>query len=145
MAYKKKENPKNNWWRPSKAELFLEWMKQVLNEGINAIILTDEELFIDTNDKLEKDNRICYTTFKNYKASAIREESELYEEFLSVYKKALLKQKRNLFIKLQWDEAQWQKYAWIIERKFNEWNLKKISESTVKVQDYTFTSNLESD
>jgi len=27
------------------------------------------------------------------------------------------------------DNPQWQKYAWIIERKFSDWNLKNISES----------------
>lgn len=143
MAYKKKENPQNKWWRPSKIENFTKAMWDVLSDWINAIILTDEELFIDANDKLEEGDRICYATFKNYKSSENKEESSLYTEFLALYKKALLQQKRNLFIKLQWDEAQWQKYAWIIERKFNDWNLKKISESTLKVTDYTFTSNLE--
>lgn len=129
--------------RPSKLKGFLVWMKKALEEGINAIILTDEELFIQANLHLEEKERIWYMTFKNYKSSSIKEESEAYDEFLSLYKTAILTQKKNLFIKLQWDETQWQKYAWIIERKFTEWNLKKISESTVKVTDYTFTSNLE--
>jgi hypothetical protein len=35
-----------------------------------------------------------------------------------------------LFNSLSSDNPQWQKYAWIIERKFSEWNLKSISENT---------------
>lgn len=104
-------------------------MKKALEDGINAIILTDEELFIQANLYLEEKDRIWYMSFKNYKSSSIKEESEAYEEFLSLYKTALLTQKRNLFIKLQWDEAQWQKYAWIIERKFSEWNLRIKTEN----------------
>jgi len=34
-----------------------------------------------------------------------------------------------LFNSLSSDNPQWQKYAWIIERKFSEWNLKSISEN----------------
>jgi hypothetical protein len=51
-------------------------MKAVLEEDINSIILTDEELFILANEKLEEEDQICYTTFKNYKASISQEELE---------------------------------------------------------------------
>lgn len=140
---------KHPWGRPSKYKNFLVWLEKALNEKndkwewINSIILTDEELFLLANDYLDENDRICYMTFKNFKASAIKEEEDTYNEFLSLYKKAILKQKKNLFDKLQGDEWQWQKYAWIIERKFSEWNLKKVSESTVKVTDYTFSSNID--
>lgn len=121
---------KNPWWRPSKIEKVTNALEKVLNKDINAVILTDEELFILVNEELEKNDRICYTTFKNYKADVKNpeksEEIAIYEKFLSLYKKALLKQKADLFTKLHNDPQAWQRYAWIIERKFDAWNLRNI-------------------
>jgi hypothetical protein len=48
---------------------------------------------------------------------------------LPLIKKALLIQKQNLFKKFENDDRAWQRWAWIIERKFTEWNLKHISEN----------------
>lgn len=120
----------NQWGRPSKLDKFLEAMEIVLNQWLQSIIMTDEELFILANEQLEKENQIWYTTFKQYKASSKKEENEWHKRFQSLYKKALIKQKNNLFNNLSSDNPQWQKYAWIIERKFSEWNLKSISENT---------------
>ena len=117
-------------WRPSKFDNFLIAFEKVVENEINAIILTDEELFIKTNELLKWEDKICYTTFKNYKSEAIKgiEEERFYNGFLSVYKKALLNQKSSLFSKLQSDPQSWQRFAWIIERKFSEWNLRHIWE-----------------
>ena len=43
--------------------------------------------------------------------------------------KALIIQKENLFKKFSNDDRAWQRWAWIIERKFSEWNLKNINEN----------------
>ena len=51
---------------------------------------------------------------------------------MRLYKKALTIQKKNLFKKLQSDDDKWQKYAWIIERKFDDWNLRSKQEVTGK-------------
>lgn len=118
----------NKWWRPSKIQGFLVWMKKVIEEDINAIILTDEELFTLANDELEEKYQISYTTFKVYKASKKDEEKAWYSEFQSLYKKALTKQKKDLFDSLKSDPQAWQRFAWIIERKFDSWNLRKIVE-----------------
>ena len=131
-------------WRPSKMPNFIKAFEQVIkNDEFDVVILTDSELLMECNDRLEEKHQIAERTFESWKAWEV--ESEEYNQFLRLYKKALANQRRELFKKLQSEPQQWQKYAWIIERKFNEWNLKKISESTVKVQDYTFTSNLESE
>ena len=118
--------------RPSKLENFLVGMERVLNKDINSIILTDEELFISANAELPEEDRIGYTTFKQYKASSIKEEKAWHSKFQSLYKEALGEQKKNLFNKLHDDPQAWQRYAWIIERKFSEWNLRQISENTNK-------------
>jgi len=124
---------KNLWWRPSKYEKFLEAMQKVLDDWINAIIFTDEELFIACNELLEDKEKICYTSFKNYKSEAKEsEEFGLYNGFLSVYKKALQNQKKNLFDSLKNDPQAWQRFAWIIERKFSDWNLRTITENNNK-------------
>jgi hypothetical protein len=57
---------------------------------------------------------------------------------LSLYKKALTNQKKGLFNKL-WDDTQWQRYAWIIERKFSDWNLVQISKNTNKNTTVNYT------
>jgi len=106
----------------------------VLTEGLNAFILTDEELVILVNEQLLPDDRFSYSAFKDWKAFALLtkedttpENMEKYLELRSLIKRALIKQKQSLFKKFE-SEPQWQKYAWILERKFSEWNLKHISE-----------------
>ena len=108
--------------------------EQVLTEGLNAFILTDEELVILVNEELLPEDRFSYSAFKDWKAFALDkkedtspENLEKYLELGSLIKRALIKQKQSLFKKLE-SEPQWQKYAWILERKFSEWNLKHISE-----------------
>jgi hypothetical protein len=50
---------------------------------------------------------------------------------VSLIKKALRSEKKALMNDLKKGENQWQSRAWILERKFNEWNLKKIIESDI--------------
>ena len=47
----------------------------------------------------------------------------------------MISQKQNLFKKYEDEDKAWQKWAWIIERKFSEWNLKKITESLHTIED----------
>ena len=118
---------KNNWWRPSKMPWFIEAFKQVIeNNEFDIVILTDEELLMECNDRLEDDKKVAERTFQSWKSGEV--ESEDYNEFLRLYKKALANQRRQLFKKFENNEWQWQKYAWIIERKFTEWNLRILSE-----------------
>lgn len=136
----KKNNP---WWRPSKMPSFIKAFEEVIKrDEFDVVILTDEELLIECNDLLEEDKKVAERTFQSWKAGEVQ--SDEYKEFLRLYKKALSRQKRELFKKLKDDPQQWQRYAWIIERKFEVWNLKKIIDSKVEVKDYSFTSNLES-
>lgn len=128
--------------RPSKMPNFIKAFEEVIkNDEFDVVILTDSELLMECNERLEEEHQIAERTFERWKAG--EEESEDYKQFCRLYKKSLSNQRRELFKKLQSEPQQWQKYAWIIERKFSEWNLKKISEGTIKVQDYTFTTNLE--
>lgn len=124
-----KEEEKNKGGRPSKIDRFVEVAEEVILDDINAIILTDEDLVFLINEKLEEDERITKRTFENWKAKAKGSEEldEMGERFFRLYKKALVEQSMNLFKEMRKD-TQWQRYAWIIERKFDDWNIKHKSE-----------------
>jgi hypothetical protein len=57
------------------------------------------------------------------------EEKHVYEKFLALYKKAIIKQKESLFARMGTDNKARPRRAWIIERKFENWNLRHISEN----------------
>lgn len=125
-----------------KTKLTQEWLdiaEEVLHEDINAIILTDNELREEINDRISrglsdkeaKKKTITDRTFESWKAGDLKD--PIGNAFLRLYKKALRTQKQNLFAKLQnEDNPTWQRYAWIIERKFDNWNLRNKNELTGK-------------
>lgn len=126
----------------SKLEPFLEAAEQVLFDDINAIIFTDQELIDEINEHLGEKQQITRRTFQNWK-QRIKEGDDLNgkaQSFFILYKKALRRQKNQLFKKFRNDKGQWQRWAWIIERKFDEWNIKHKMEhdgnldSTVSVE-----------
>lgn len=111
--------------RPSKlTKTFIDAAKEVLNcnDGEAALIFTDEELLFAINERLEPEQRIGDSTWDNWKAGT-QENNEIYGEFLGLIKKALNLQKANLFQRFRTDKNTWQRWAWIIERKFKEWRL----------------------
>lgn len=127
--------------RPSKIYPFLAVMEEFFKEGSHhpvgtAIIHTDEELLWMVNDRLPAEERISMRSFVSYKSGELRD-NEALRAFSACYKKALMEQRDNLFQKLEGgDPGSWQKYAWIIERKFDSWNLrnKLVDETPVPKQ-----------
>jgi hypothetical protein len=114
--------------RPSKIERFTEALENVLmdDRGVGACIMhTDSELIDMVNRELAPDERISDVTFKKWKAGDSVDDTRR-DVFLSVYKRAIEAQKRSLFESLR-DEppGAWQKWAWILERKFDEWSLRQ--------------------
>lgn len=108
--------------RPSKmTKEFIEIFEEIVSE--NILFLTDEEMIIELNDKLPKEQQIIESTFRKWKAGG-QSNNVFYEDFLHLIKKALTKQKVRLFNELQSDEKAWQRWAWIIERKFDDWNIR---------------------
>lgn len=106
--------------------------KEILDE--NVLFATDEELFLLLNERLDEKERIGYTTFKDWKAGRSPEHNELFDEFSSLIKNSLLKEKKRLLDNLQKDKQAWQRFAWIIERKFDEWNIRNKIEQTVSAK-----------
>ncbi len=119
--------------RPSKIDKFIEVAKDVLFRK-DLMLLTDEELLFLINEELGEKDKVAERTFRLWKSGDYTEKGNTGKEFLPLIKKALLIQKQNLFKKFENDDRAWQRWAWIIERKFSEWNLKHISENlTVEV------------
>jgi hypothetical protein len=109
-----------------KWEKFTEAMQRVVNREHSvgyAIIWTDEQLLDAVNELLEPEDRLSWASLKRYKAGEIKDD-RVAEAFVSCYKRALRDQADNLFELLRSDvPGGWQRYAWILERKFDDWNM----------------------
>lgn len=110
--------------RPTKlTDKFFAAAEEVIN-GERALYLTDEDLLFIINEKLEQENKITHVTFENWKAGKISDD-EKGKRFFGLIKKALTNEKINLFREMKQD-TQWQRKAWILERKFKEWRLPSL-------------------
>ena len=123
--YKPRNFGPNHPARP-KWEKFTEALERVVNKDHSvgyAIIWTDEQILDATNELLEPQDRLDARTLQRYKAGEIKDD-RVAEAFVSYYKKALRIQADNLFELLRSDvPGGWQRYAWILERKFDDWNM----------------------
>tara|TARA_Y100001938_G_scaffold90121_1_gene123453 strand:+ start:2100 stop:2522 length:423 start_codon:yes stop_codon:yes gene_type:complete len=114
--------------RPPKIKTFISVAEDVLfRDGL--MLLTDEELVFLINEELEQKDKVSDRTFARWKAKKFNENDDIGKTFVMLIKKALIIQKENLFKKFSNDDRAWQRWAWIIERKFSEWNLKNINEN----------------
>lgn len=117
--------------RPTKlTKKFIDVAHSVLFDDINAVILTDEELLMLINEQLEDEERVAERTFLDWKAG--NTEDSKCESFRTLLKKALVKQKNDLFKQMREDDKTWTRWAWIIERKFDDWNIKQKVDHTTK-------------
>lgn len=123
--------------RPFKMQSWLLKLDEVLNEQ-STIFLSDKDLLLLVNRLLPEPDRITSRTFENWKAGKFAPTDELGKEFIGMIEMALIRQKQALGEKLMNDTTgQWTRYAWILERKFAEWNLKSISENINKNEQST--------
>jgi len=117
---------------PSKLEAFTNMLHEILEDDGNVVSWTDWEIVEEVNSRLAEDDRITKRTFERWKAKEFEEEPVKGKLFVSAYQKALRRCKRTLMGLLAKDDRSWQRYAWIIERKFAEWNIKVLSETKVE-------------
>ena len=104
--------------------------EQILDDKNNALLFTDEELLEILNEELDKEEKISLTTWKDWSGGKKipKSKRELFEKFSALIKKARRIQKQNLFKKLSKSSSFWQRWAWILERKFDDFNLRKLME-----------------
>lgn len=108
--------------RPTKLnEKFIQALKYVIESDDYFYCLTDEELVYSVNDYMDEEF-LSQDTFRAYKAGNRGTNSEYYDQFVTLIKKYLIKAKINLVKELKSEEKAWQKYAWILERKFEDFN-----------------------
>lgn len=120
--------------RPTKlTEEFLLAAEGVLATD-DALIFTDAELLAEINERLPDERRVGKSTFERWKADD--SEGECAAQFRGLIEKALRREKRNLFDRLRAkDDTQWTRWAWIIERKFDEWNIRRKLATDVTVRE----------
>ena len=127
---------RENVGRPRKLTRFLEGFKCVVYKSHpvgRAIIHTDKDLLEMTNRLLDEKDRISVTTWERYKRGEGDDVNEKMladlEGFAAIYQDALIKQRDNLFERMmeKGEARSWGRWAWIIERKFDDWNLRKKS------------------
>ncbi|HRE77105.1 MAG TPA: hypothetical protein PLL09_04685 [Flavobacterium sp.] len=114
--------------RPFKQDNWIKELENVLNNE-NILFLSDSDLVFLVNKNLDEADRICKSTFEKWKAGKHHKDDVAGEKFIELVHHALIKQKQFLSKKMIDDDKNWQRYAWIMERKFAEWNLKRISEN----------------
>ena len=93
-----------------------------------AIIHSPEELLGMVNACLPIDERVCSRTFRRYlsgESVGRWADSDLVDMFKVSYELALYEQKQRLFQLLAEDQpGGWQRWTWILERRFDDWNLR---------------------
>ena len=107
--------------RPTKlTKEFIEALEKVVKQP-NFYIYTDAELVDMVNEEMGNEF-LSAKTFKAYKAGDRGINSEYYDQFVALIKKHLRMAKNNLVKSLSNDEKSWQRFAWLLERKFEDFN-----------------------
>jgi hypothetical protein len=133
MEEKRKEG------RPSKiTPNLIQALNEVLVEK-KILIMNDQDLVMFVNEKLEEDEQISNSSFAHWKGMQLPDtnaDANVVKEFLHIIKKALYTERDNLMTKMQQGkDPHWARYAWIIERKFEEWNLRTITDNRHRFPD----------
>lgn len=124
---------KNLGGRPTKmTEKFQKVAEEIIYSNILAC--TDEDILFLINEKLDESEKITSRTWKNWKAGK-QDDDDRNSWFFPLIKKALVIEKNNLLNSLKTDDKAWQRWAWIIERKFDEWNIRQKSEQDLRVKE----------
>jgi len=115
--------------RPFKMENWVAELKKVLATE-DILFLSDKDLQFLVNQNLEEKDRITDRTFENWKGGKFHPDEEIGKEFMSCIHLSLIKQKQEMSRRMLGDDDKnWTRFAWVMERKFTEWNLKHISEN----------------
>lgn len=98
-------------------------------------ILTDKDLVFLINERLSDADKVSQISFEKWKRIAKEEKEKVpnhFKEFRRLYKRALLIAKMQLLASLHEGGQQWQRFAWILERKFPSWKVKSLSDEQIE-------------
>lgn len=122
--------------RPTKMTIeMISAMKNVIAE--NVLFCTDEELVLLVNDKLPPNLQFSFESYSKWKRGESQDGNMLFKDFLRLVKRALITEKIALLKNLQTGVINWQSRAWILERKFDEWNIRSKAVIDFKVEKLT--------
>jgi len=111
--------------RPKKSlDPFVSALKEVLEDKYAVMAFTYEELIDEAIDRLEDDEKVSKSTIRNEKRKQIQEGND--SEFLTHIKRAERKVKKDLMKEHQEGKGQWQRFAWVLERKYGLVESKKV-------------------
>ena len=131
------ENEKSRVGRPFKMANWIPALQEVLDNH-SVAFLTDKDLLFLVNRKLPVEDRISQRTLKNWKNGKFAPNEDSGNLFSELIEEALIREKEALLQNLKNDKSgQWVRYAWILERKFEEVNLRHISENINKNEQST--------
>ena len=129
---KRKQGQQPKWTK------WVRMLDEVLNEehpvGM-AVVWTDKQVVDEVNSRLAPEDRISMSSLERYKRGGHIQDESIESLFVMAYQKALRIQAQNLQARMVADvPGGWQKWAWILERKFDEWNLRsKVVDETPEV------------
>ena len=125
--------------RPTKLQpKLLKAFETVLNNEKYMRVCTDIELCHLINKQLDEEDQISYRTFQRYKLltrehsfaatikSKMREHYETYRQLYLLWMDARIAQKMKLMEMIENKVAGWQRYRWLLERKFTEFALNTV-------------------
>ena len=88
-----------------------------------AVVLTDKEIIAWVNDMLPDEDRVSEELFESWKHQDNTD--PMGKRFRELYGKVLRMQKLAIMQLMAEDlPGAWQKWAWMMERRFDEWNLR---------------------
>jgi hypothetical protein len=123
--------------RPFKMQEWVSELVNILSEE-DILFLSDKDLVFLVNRRLTEENQISISTFEKWKSGKYAPNEEVGKEFVGCINLASIRQKQMLSKKMMEDNnGQWTRFAWIMERKFSDWNLKHISENINKNEQAT--------
>ena len=138
VVYEDKAPVKRKQGQQPKWERWVRKLDEVLHQehpvGL-AIVHSDKALVDKVNSQLEEQDRISIKSLERYKTGGYIDDVTIESVFVRAYTKALHLQAENIMKRLAEDvPGGWQKWAWIMERKFDEWNLRaKVVDETPDV------------
>jgi hypothetical protein len=101
-------------------------LKEVIEDPLIAYLFHDQELLWMANERLDDKHKVSLRTFDEYKAGKKlkSDTSNRLDIFSQILKKARMDMTYNLAKKMLEDSNQWQRYAWWLERKRKELNIR---------------------
>ena len=118
--------------RPSKlgTHIITAFRELLEEDELHILVYTDKDLCFLLNQRLTDEHQVSYRTFQRYKAAVMKGAEKdikafdiVYQRFYELMTEALLRMKKRLMQKIIEAEKGWQRFKWMLEMKFKEWNL----------------------